>query len=201
MWYMKMILNNQIVNKYIIELPEIIDMIPPKEELWSHRTGVLEENQRAWDGQTWYETDIEVQSLFNPKFIEPGTTIDPYLTIKHEGKWMRPHIDNAPGRLAVIIYPIIPNDYDIVYTDNMDWDMENQDTTFYESYDHKVPYDYNIIFRHKYRCPTMLNTKLPHAIEELRERRMLSFRINFGDSSWNFDDVVKLYKSGKMFNV
>lgn len=203
---MTKILDNQIVNQYIIEVPEFIDWLPPREELWNLRGELLSEDQRSWDGQLWYRTngDPRIQyaiDKINRDNVEPGTDITPYLTVKEEGKWMRPHIDNCPGRNVVLIYPIAPLDYDIVYVDKCEEGMERQDTNFYRRpYENDVPFEYKEVFRHQYRCPTFLNTKHPHAVEERRERKMLSFRVNFGNVNWTFDDVVKLYKSGKMFN-
>jgi len=202
---MTMILDNQIVNKYLIEVPEFVDLLPPKEELWSLRAELLSQDQRSWDGQTWYRVRdkriFDGISHINRDFVEGETTIDPYLTVKHEGKWMRPHIDNAPGRNAVVIYPIEPNDYDIVFTDNIEEGMDKIGSDFYtRPYEDDVPYDYNVIYKHTYRCPTILNTKHPHAVLDKRERKMLSFRIYFGNEDWEFEDVVDLYNSGNMFN-
>ena len=200
-------ITDQIVNQYIIEVPELTDWLPPREELWSLKGELLGDDQRSWDGQKWYRTndDPRIQSAINRidrDYVDEGTDITPYLTVKEEGKWMRPHIDNAPGRNVVLIYPIAPLDYDIVYVDKCEEGMEKLDTDFYRrSYEDKLDYEYKEVFRHQYRCPTFLNTKHPHAVEERRERKMLSFRVNFGDINWGFDDVVNHYRSGKMFHT
>mgnify|MGYP001563356335 FL=1 len=200
-------ISDQIVNQYIIEVPELINWLPPREELWSLRGELLGDDQRSWDGQIWYRTngDPRVQSaidMIDREYVDEGTDITPYLTVKEEGKWMRPHIDNAPGRNVVLIYPIAPLDYDIVYVDKCEAGMEELDTDFYRRpYEDGLDYEYKEVFRHQYRCPTFLNTKHPHAVEERRERKMLSFRVNFGDINWEFNDVVNHYKSGKMFHT
>jgi len=201
------IIPNQIINQYIIEVPEFIDWLPPREELWNLRGELLSDDQRNWDGQKWWRTngDERIQSAIDKidrAYVDEGTDITPYLTVKEEGKWMRPHIDNAPGRNVVLIYPILPLDYDIVYVDKCEEGMERLDTDFYHRpYEDDLPFEYEEVFRHQYRCPTFLNTKHPHAVEERRERRMLSFRVNFGDPSWTFTDVANHYKSGKMFHA
>lgn len=198
-------IKNLIANEYIIEAPEFIDWMPPREELWDLRGELLSNDQRNWDGQTWWRTngDSRIQSAIDRidrTYVDQGTDITAYLTVKEQGKWMRPHIDNAPGRNVVLIYPIWPLDYDIVYVDRCEQGMESQDTDFYHRpYEDEVPYHYKEVFRHTYRCPTFLNTKHPHAVPERRERKMLSFRVNFGDVSWTFNDIVNHYKSGKMF--
>tara|TARA_B100001057_G_C22855499_1_gene952523 strand:+ start:350 stop:952 length:603 start_codon:yes stop_codon:yes gene_type:complete len=195
-----------IANEYIIEIPEFIDWLPPREELWDLRGELLSEDQRSWDGQTWYRTndDPRFQNAIDKidrTYVDEGTDITPYLTVKHEGLWMRPHIDNCPGRNVVLIYPIAPLDYDIVYVDKCEEGMEQLDTDFYHRpYEDSLPYEYDEVFRHTYRCPTFLNTKHPHAVEERRERKMLSFRVNFGDINWTFNDVKNHYLSGKMFH-
>jgi len=200
-------ITDQIVNQYIIEVPELIDWLPPREELWSLRGELLGDDQRSWDGQKWYRTnnDPRIQSAINRinrEYVDEGTDITPYLIVKAEGKWMRPHIDNAPGRNVVLIYPIAPLDYDIVYVDKCEEGMEELDTDFYRRpYEDGLDYEYKEVFRHQYRCPTFLNTKHPHAVEERRERKMLSFRVNFGDINWEFNDVVNHYRSGKMFHT
>lgn len=200
-------MHNQIINQYIIEVPEFINWLPPREELWSLRGELLSNDQRNWDGQIWWRTNGDTRIKYainkiNKNYVDTDTEIVPYLTVKKEGKWMRPHIDNAPGRNVVLIYPIIPLDYDIIYVDKCEEGMESQDTDFYHRpYEDTVPFNYKELFRHTYRYPTFLNTKHPHTVEERRERRMLSFRVNFGNVTWTFDDIVKLYKSGMMFNV
>jgi hypothetical protein len=194
-----------IVNQYIIEAPEFIEWLPPREELWNLRGELLSGDQRNWDAQKWYRTngDPRIQNAIdkiNKEYVEQGTSIDPYLTVKAKGKWMRPHIDNEPGRNAVLIYPIEPTDYQIIYTDKAEEGMEDVNSDFYSRpYEDTVPYEYKEIFAHTYRCPTFLNTKHPHCVKDLRERKMLSFRVHFGDTSWSFEDVGNLYTSGKMF--
>lgn len=49
-------------------------------------------------------------------------------------------------RNAVLIYPIIPKSYTIVYVDPEDIQKE--------------------IYRHTYRCPTVINASIPHYIED-----------------------------------
>lgn len=201
-----MSIDNPIANEYVIELPQLIDILPTKEELLTLKNEKLAsstcnpEYTSNWDGQTWYSVlnDAKVNnvtSLFNEKFLikSPET----WLCVKDENKWIRPHIDT--DRLAVLIYPIVPESYDIQFTDT--WLGNNQEF-FFSPYEDTVPYDYNVIHTHTYTCPTILNSKIPHCLPAKIAKTTFQISLYFGGkncSDWT--EILNEYNKGELVNL
>ena len=152
-------MQDQIINDYVIELPELQSLLNPKRlqqlyndyrqmpvdnesELvtsWSPEDREATDNLDAgarvwdldWDGKEYIrvhpdETDNlnkdnkqyvkQIFDCFNKDLM--FDQIEGWMINKKETVWMRPHIDRQ--RNCVLIVPIYPENYNIVWTDNED---------------------------------------------------------------------------------
>lgn len=194
--------NYPIANEYVIELPQLIDILPTKQEIINLKeekcTVGSPDHVSDWDGQVWYSASNNNKvknafSLFNKKYLHKE--LESWICTKIEGKWIRPHIDT--DRLAVLIYPIVPESYDMQFTDK--WLGDNQ--LFFDSYDNNVSYDYSVIRSHTYRCPTILNSKIPHCVPSTTSKTTLQISLHFGgDHCSNWHDILNAYRSGDLIN-
>lgn len=83
---------------------------------------------------------------------------------------MQTKIHTDQKRNAVLVYPIIPKAYTIVYVDPGDKQTE--------------------IYRHTYRCPTIINASIPHYIEDGNLEK-IHFQISLFINGDNWNEVVK----------
>jgi hypothetical protein len=210
-----MSIDNPIANNYVIELPQLIDKLPSKEEILTLKDEKLASSScnpewiTDWDGQEWYsikenEKVNQVISFFNNNHLIKAS--ETWLCMKQENKWVRPHIDT--DRLAVLIYPIVPDSYELQFTNK--WEGPNDTATylagdqdfFGRPYEDTVSYEYNVTHTHTYTCPTLLNSKIPHCLPAKDEKT--TFQISFyfgGESCSDWTGILNTFNSGDLITV
>jgi hypothetical protein len=198
-----MSIESPIVNDYVIELPQLIDLLPTPAEVLAMKSAKVDvvdpEYTSAWDGQRWYLiTDNSKSETVISKFNSAHMTAYPevWLVEKEADKWVRPHIDT--DRLVVLIYPIVPSSYDIQFTDK--WEGDNN--FFFRSYENTTPYEYNVLHTHTYTCPTLLNSKIPHCLPSTAAKTTFQISLYFGyDDCSDWAGIVNTYNSGGLITL
>lgn len=101
-----------------------------------------------------------------------------WLTHKLPEYQIDPHIDN--DRDTVIVIPLQPNSYDLIFLENLE-NLESE------------------VFRHTYKCPALLNAKIPHYVNDKGiERFFIQISFYIKDYSWN--KVKEWAQNEKLFN-
>lgn len=203
---------NPIANEYIIELPQLIDLLPTKNELLTisntkitstdiipeYKTGILkgEENERetdvGWDATTWYS--INDNSKINDTISKFTTTnrvtnATSWLCTKKDGFWIRPHVHVQPDdEIAVLMYSISQESFDITYTDQ--WIGSSLvhpiDSDLWTSDPSDDPGSYNEIFSNSCSCPVLINGQIPHCFKETSARTTLFISMYFENTNWDW---------------
>jgi len=197
---------NPIANEYIIELPQLIDLLPTKNELLTisetkitstdiipeYQTGILEgiENNEddivGWDATTWYSINDNSKindaiSKFTTTNRVTNTDTDSWLCTKKDGEWIRPHVHLRPNdEIAVLMYSISQESFDITYTDQ--WIGES----LWESDPSDDPGPYNEIFSNSCSCPVLINGQIPHCFKETSARTTLFISMHFENTNWDW---------------
>ena len=201
-----MSIENPIINDYIIELPELINILPTKSEFLT----LLEDEEKNspmfaenWDGQSWYNCDHTKVSnaistfhsnVFSVVNSKRGLSTESWLCKKENGKWIPPHVEQ--DSLAVLIYPIDPESYDIQFTDK--W----ADTfIFTEAYKDTMDYEYDVIHTHTYTCPTLINAKIPHCVPNKEEKITFYMNCYFAEDFTSWNHLEKLQNTNKLLTI
>lgn len=206
-----MSIENPIANEYVIELPQLIDQLPTREEIETLTDEKLASSTcmpdyvSDWDGQKWYScVENEKINSVCDSFNTDHTIALPevWLCEKEEGKWVRPHVDT--DRLAVLIYPVNPTEYKLQFTDKWhpdDWTYEEAIAgLFFEKYSNTPLTPYNVIHEHTYTCPTLLNSKIPHCVPETFAKTTFQISLYFGGATNSWDKVLEAHAAGTLFN-
>ena len=207
-----MSIENPIANDYIIELPELIDLLPSKDVIQTLTDEKLASSTcnpefiSDWDGQTWYsckdneDINYVCSKLTTSHVIEAPEV---WLTQKEEGKWVRPHVDT--DRLAVLIYPIVPTEYKLQFTDKW-YDEDNSSYNeairdlFLSPYSDTALTPYEVIHEHTYTCPTLLNSKIPHCVPETFAKTTFQISLYYGDATDTWEKVLAAHAAGTLLN-
>lgn len=153
-------------NDYIIELPQLENSFDDN-QLWTSCQN-NKHNIYEYYGVEYFEippTQPEVKHIFNSinsdmMYQQPMG----WYMHKFEDKWLKPHIDT--DRDAIIMFPIKPKNYTITFLDS----LETQ----------------NIIYEHRYNCPTIVNSKVPHCVyDQGIDRHFFQISLFIKDFDWN----------------
>ncbi len=206
-----MSIENPIANNYVIELPELIDLLPSKDVIQTLTDEKLASSTckpefiSDWDGQTWYSCiDNEKINSVCTKLTTDHVTKSPevWLTQKEEGKWVRPHVDT--DRLAVLIYPIVPTEYKLQFTDKWHDDsityQEAIENLFLSPYNDSALTSYDVIHEHTYTCPTLLNSKIPHCVPETFAKTTFQISLYYGGTTDTWEKVLAAHEAGTLLN-
>lgn len=177
-----------LVNKFIVECPQLSDLIDEDaliakfidktKNLESHSDDTaFTTNKMESLKMTDYGVDcvrIEAdEPLVAPLFKKLNYDMfweDPFGWFIHKyNVEMQTKVHTDQKRNAVLIYPIVPKAYTIVYVDPVDKHTE--------------------IYRHTYRCPTIINASIPHYIEDGNLEK-IHFQISLFVNSTDWSTVV-----------
>ena len=206
-----MSIENPIANNYVIELPELIDLLPSKDVIQTLADEKLASSTckpefiSDWDGQTWYSCvdNEKINSVCTKLTIESvAKSPEVWLTQKEEGKWVRPHIDT--DRLAVLIYPIVPTEYKLQFTDRWYDDsityQEAIENLFLSPYSNSALTSYEVIHEHTYTCPTLLNSKIPHCVPETFAKTTFQISLYYAGTTDTWEKILAAHEAGKLLN-
>lgn len=173
----------RIINKYVVECPWLSGLVDETRLIEKYKNNFR--NLQTYSDQTAFQkgrldslkmedygadcikiddTEVITKCLFdkinyNTLWEEPiGWFIHKY------DKSIQTKVHTDKKRNGVLIYPIIPKSYTIVYVDKNNHKSE--------------------IYRYTYRCPTIINASIPHYVEDLNLEKIhfqISLFINTKD--------------------
>tara|TARA_R110000772_G_scaffold40435_3_gene94679 strand:+ start:1952 stop:2545 length:594 start_codon:yes stop_codon:yes gene_type:complete len=193
-----------LINDYVIELPQLIDIFPSKSKIEEYALKSYNSSscsptfETDWDGVIWYSYNDDLRinkicDLLHTRFLSKPP--EAWICFKKTGSWVRPHIDVK--RRAVLVYPINPETYTLEFTDN----GASTHDFFIKSYNDTVDYNYNVIYKHNYTCPTICNTQVHHSVTDTSSRLSLQISLYYdGNETDTWDKIVNLYKTGEIIN-
>ena len=211
---------NPIANEYIIELPQLIDLLPTKNELLTisntkitstdiipeYESGIFESDENkdnvGWDATTWYSINdnskindtISKFTTTNRVINEDNNTTSSWLCIKKDGFWIRPHVHvRSDDEIAVLMYSISQESFDITYTDQ--WIGES----LWESDPSDDPGPYNEIFSNSCSCPVLINGQIPHCFKETSARTTLFISMYFENTNWDW--LLEKHTAGNLLTI
>ena len=146
---------------FLIELPQLSNLYD-EQKMW--------EEKDLYDHHVNERYGVECWQVPIPTNIKHNLNLDimskepiGWLMHKFEHARLEPHIDT--DRDTIIMFPHLPKKYEISYLD----DLENQ----------------NVIFTHQYKCPTLLNSKIPHTVfDKGIDRVFFQISLFIKDYSW-----------------
>jgi len=175
-----------------------------------------------WDGKEYIrvhpdETDSlsEDNKQYVQKIFDCFNTdlmfdqIEGWMINKKETVWMRPHIDRQ--RNCVLIVPIYPENYNIVWTDNEDTGESRPTSEQIEQQLRDQKWG-NTLYEHTYRMPTIIHGKIPHTVFDYKQnsRRHFQLSLFYKSSDWDkeldrgpkfWNELVNEYKSKNLIKV
>lgn len=166
-------------NDYVIELPELENAFN-EQHLWLACQKNTYHVNEAY-GVECFEvphTQKEVKHIFDAingkiMFKQP---IGWYMH-KFKNEYLKPHVDNE--RNAIIMFPIKPKNYTITFLD----DLQKQNT----------------VYEHRYTCPTIVNSNIPHCVyDQGIDRHFFQISLFIKDFNWN--ELKNLVSDGKFIN-
>lgn len=173
----------RIINKYVIECPWLSGLVDEKQLIEKYKNNF--KNLQTHSDQTAFQkgrldslkmedygadcikvdnTEVITKCLFN-KINYNTLWEEPIGWFIHKyDKSIQTKVHTDKKRNGVLIYPIIPKSYTIVYVDKNNYKSE--------------------IYRYTYRCPTIINASIPHYVEDLNLEKIhfqISLFINTND--------------------
>lgn len=175
-----------------------------------------------WDGKEYirvHPTETDNLSQHNQKFVEEifncfnqdvmFDQLEGWMINKKEDVWMRPHIDRQ--RNCVLIVPIFPQNYNIVWTEHEDTGISrpSHDQIEKQLQDQKWG---EILYEHTYRMPTIINGKIPHTVFDYKQtsRRHFQLSLFFRSSDWDkkaddgpnfWSELLSCYYAGNLIKT
>ncbi len=154
-----------IVNKYVVEVPWLEGLLDEDTLVEKYEKESFDEfdegdknhvlaGRHSWSGSGWirFESDEPITRVLFDKIDRSTQWKEPFgwFIHKYDIK-MQTAIHTDKDRNAVLIYPIIPKAYTIVY---MNEDKSKE------------------VHRHTYRCPTIINATIPHYVEDANFKKI-----------------------------
>ena len=189
-----------VANEYIIELPQLTDLLPTKDELLTIINTKISDNTvpeikagidtLSWDAASWYSINdnVKINDTIS-KFVtsdgdittshfsqdELGVVLEgkSWITVKEDGSMIQPHLafDGPAGREgAVLMYSISPESFDITFTDQVAESLPPAQD----------------IFTHTCSYPVLVNSKIPQCCQETHARTTLYIGIYYDTVDWDW---------------
>lgn len=175
-----------------------------------------------WDGKEYirvHPSEVDSLTSENKLFVKRifecfnqdvmFDQIEGWMINKKETVWMRPHIDRQ--RNCVLIVPIFPKNYNIVWTKHEDTGESRPTQQQIEKQLDEKKWG-EILYEHTYRMPTIINGKIPHTVFDYKQNSRRHFQISlfFDSSDWDkktdqgpnfWQELLTCYQDGNLIKA